>query len=158
MITDTGSRILVIVLLLAIAGPARQVAQVPADITISSTQKRVAIGAQICIDIRMMIKSATDTSFANVAALDFDVQVYGPNGTAATPTQKLLELQGPNPSIVGNAVMGRFEPGAEIKEQACISELYHMDIPGKYRIQVSRKLDQSTIKSNELTIILGDNQ
>lgn len=111
MITDTGSRILVIVLLLAIAGPARQVAQVPADITISSTQKRVAIGAQICIDIRMMIKSATDTSFANVAALDFDVQVYGPNGTAATPTQKLLELQGPNPSIVRQCCHGSVRTG-----------------------------------------------
>jgi hypothetical protein len=159
VISGLVSRIMATVLLLVTAGQALQAAQIPAEITISSAHERVATGTQICIDIRMLIKSATDTSFVNVAPLDFDIQAEGPNGTAATPTQKLLELRGPNPSFVGNAVMGRFERGAEIKEQACVSELYRMNTPGKYKIQVSRKADEgSIIKSNELTITVGNDQ
>ncbi|WP_231581492.1 hypothetical protein [Silvibacterium bohemicum] len=86
------------------------------------------------------------------------VSVYGPDGTVARDTAKgaaRKTAQSTSPSHSTICISDTMEPGQSVKESIDVGELYEMNIPGTYIVQLKFDIPGGPpISSNKLSVVV----
>ena len=135
------------------------------SLTIKAQRSEVAVGSDIQIEITITNTSDDPLIFASGRHGNlpdgYEYDVHDEQGTMAVkfgkryvqlPDGNILQL--PSRPAGSHSLGGQgIQPGKSIDELATISDVYQLNHPGKYTIQVSRKEPWSpTIYSNTITI------
>ncbi|MFZ0819061.1 MAG: hypothetical protein WAM91_03260 [Candidatus Acidiferrales bacterium] len=137
----------------------------PFTITLIDSRPVISPGAEARIQITLTNTSSRDASFGREARDDeaeahCTVDVRNSVGDPAPDTALGLRLKGKDskhiPFEFGSHTMVTLKPGESLKEEAVISKLFDITIPGKYSVQVIRQIPQElgggAIKSNIIII------
>jgi len=86
------------------------------------------------------------------------IDVRDEEGSPVPETELMRELRDPNHRGFGSGMLFQYKPGESWKEELMVTLYYEMSRPGKYTIQVERKLPKElgigTVKSNIITITI----
>jgi hypothetical protein len=132
----------------------------PFTITISAVRATVRAGDEV--EVLVSVKNLTNREMdfsANISDLtgidpNYVFEVSNDRGSPASRRAY------PHPELAtGHAVFRKLQPGATITDTEPVSRLFDMTKPGKYIIQVSRRISddksEGTVRSNKITITVA---
>jgi hypothetical protein len=159
------SRLFLLFVIAAIVGAAQTAcSQEPLSITIRPSKCYgrdgtgvVIAGSPVCILIDLRNNSDRVVSSMSIDYPPYYIlDVRDEEGYPASETKFTRELRDPNHRGFGSGILNQYKPGDSWKEELTITLYYEMSRPGKYTIQVERKLPEElgvgTVKSNTITI------
>lgn len=125
------------------------------SLTVSAPIPQVSLGSAIIIGIKVtnVSKSPITLVFGRHGdvAVGFKYDARDPNGKSM---KRVPPSGGLRPAIPpGSETRGKLLPGESIEQATRISDLFKFDQPGKYSIQVSRKIaGKPIVRSNVIVI------
>jgi hypothetical protein len=148
------------IVILALASLATVLAQTPSTprplaIVIAAAPTRVEAGAEV--DISVTLKNLTNRD------MDLSANISNVTGVDPNYIYEVCDTRGnlvpkrrySHPELAtGHAVFRKLGPGESLTETEPIGRLFDMSSPGKYVIQVSRRVPEAgvVVKSNKITV------
>lgn len=128
----------------------------PFSLALSASQTELQRGAQVDVAIRLTNTSDRIlTLLTTFAEMDYRVTVVSVDGRAVSATQYGRSLMGAG-VVPTSRVFVNLKPKEVLTDHLVVSELYEMDVPGTYEIQVQRKLPETPeggpMKSNSIIV------
>jgi hypothetical protein len=124
---------------------------------LSVQQSSFSVGTDIPVEITLtnISNEVLEVTYSGVPAVDFMPIVLRSNGSSAAPLEPLMKAV--NPEVInGGATTDRLEPKEMVNERMIVNQLFDMKEPGRYVVQVSRRVaDGSAVKSNKLIVFVG---
>jgi hypothetical protein len=138
------------------------------SLTIRLQENTVKVGAFVTLEITVKNTSDRESyvgAIVGSAEAGYDVTVVDGEGKAAMETSYGRKIHGKEPK--GNLTdlhserVELLKPGETLQEQIHLSEIYDFTHPGKYTVQVSRRIAtndahgknvEKTVKSNSVTL------
>lgn len=159
------SRLFLLFAIAAIIGATQTVcSQEPLSITLRPSKGDTTTGTGVVIAgspvyVLVDLKNNSDKIVSSMS-IDYPpyyiIDVRDEEGYPTPETKFMRELRDPNHRGFGSGGLFQYNPGESWKEQLTITHYYEMSRPGKYTIQLERKLPEElgvgTVKSNTITI------
>jgi hypothetical protein len=159
------SKLLQMLAIAAIVCTAQTVcSQTPLSIKLSPSRGDTSVGTGVVTagSAVAVLVELTNSSDKTVSSMSVDYPQYysldirDEQGFPVPETEFTRELHRPGHRAFGGGLLLEYKPGDSWKEQVTITRYYEMGRPGKYTVQLERKLPEElgvgTVKSNTITI------
>jgi hypothetical protein len=168
-----GCRLSFVLSLLIVATHASapgQAARQPFSLTVTTPQSIITAGAELRVQVTL--KNITDhdifvsRDFAReTAERNYVIDVRDESGQIAPDTAYNRKRKDPgdakHPNVrYGSHMLETLKPGEELNDDAVVTKLYDITLPGKYSLQVSRQSSDAPggniVKSNKIGITVTE--
>jgi hypothetical protein len=131
------------------------------SLSIAAQEETAKTGSEIKIKTTLTNVTKHDLTFFDTNRdCDYPVEVRNDNGNPAPETEYKQQLRCKEGPSDGRIIMVNLKPQEARHDEIVVTRLYDLTRPGKYFVQVLRKvpkeLGQGTVKSNILTITVTE--